>query len=266
MRVAAMIAAVAALLSVSMLAVSTPARADPTVSVVPSTGLARGDVVRVSASGLEPLAAVRVIQCDVFLDNPDEECFDNTTTTADPTGGVSLDVTLGDPVFHAQEFGDPKPVYCKSDTCHIFLVWFDANGVQQVASSDALEFTGSPATISASPSTDLRKTQRVAVQGTAIGAEGRRVQIVEEACFGIVQGSGCYGALPAVTTTVRADGTFSTHYRVKRFLSDGTDCTGDILGFCELSVIVPDAAGNPDDTFGISRIGQPAVALSFSAR
>jgi hypothetical protein len=42
-----------------------------------------------------------------------------------------------------------------------------------------------------------------------------------------------------------------------------TDCTGDIVGFCEMSVIVRDAAGNPDDGFGISRIGQPAAALSL---
>ena len=106
----------------------------------------------------------------------------------------------------------------------------------------------------------------MAVSGTAFGAEGHTVRVLEEACFSIVQGSGCYGALPAVTTTVRADGTYAVHYRVRRLLSDGTDCTGDILGFCELTVVVLDSAGNPDDTFGISRRGQPALPLTFRTR
>jgi hypothetical protein len=139
-------------------------------------------------------------------------------------------------------------------------------GAQQVLASDALEFTGSPATIAALPATNLHKKQRVRVTGTAYGAEGQAVRIVEEACFSIVQGSGCYGALPPVSTTVRADGSYTADYRARRFLSDGTDCTADILGFCELNVVVLDANGSPDDSFGVSRRGQPAAALTFRTR
>jgi hypothetical protein len=248
-----------------------PATAGPTVAassvtVIPSTGLAGGATVGVIAAGLTPSAAVRVIECDVFIGDPSNDCSDQATTTADSAGNVSVDVTLLDPVYRAEPFGDPTPVYCRADICRIFLVWNDDSGIQQELASDNLEFTGSPATIAASPATNLRKRQWVHVTGTAREAEGHKVRIIEEACFSIVQGSGCYGALPAVSTTVRQDGTYSVRYRVRRFLANGTDCTGDILGFCELNVVVLDTSGNPDDSFGVSRRGQPGAALAFRTR
>jgi hypothetical protein len=241
-----------------------PASAQPDVSVAPASGLAGGDTVSVTASGLTPSAAVDVIQCDIFVGDPEQDCFVSTTTAADASGGVSVDVVLADPVYRSEPFGDPRPVYCRADACRIFLVWTDSDGNQQVLSSDPLEFTGSPATIAVTPHTKLNKHRSVSVTGTADGAQGRTVRILEEACFSIVQGSGCYGQLPAVTTTVRANGSFATRYTARRFLADGTDCADpDILGFCEISVVVLDANGNPDDSFGLSRIGQPAAPLSF---
>jgi hypothetical protein len=209
---------------------------------------------------------VRVIECDIFVGDPESDCPDLTTTTADSAGNVSVDVTLGDPVYRSQPFGDSIPVYCRADICRIFLVWNDQNGDQQVLASDTLKFTGSPATIAAHPATNLRKRQRVHVTGTAYGAKGHTVRILEEACYWIIQGSGCYGALPAVSATVRRNGTYAVRYRVRRFLADGTDCTGDILGFCELNVVVLDANGNPDNSFGVSSIGQPAAVLTFRTR
>jgi hypothetical protein len=265
MRIVRVIMLCAALLTTSAVTAESAA-ADPTIQVLPSTGLAAGDTISVTSTGVTPSAAVRVIQCDVFVSSPDSDCYDRATTTADSVGDVLINVTVADPVYRAQAFGDPTPVYCRADACRIFLVWDDASGVQQVLASDALEFTGSPATIGANPGTDLHKRQRVLVNGTVYGAEGNTVRILEEACFAIVQGSGCYGEMPAVTTTVRSDGTYVAHYRVQRFLADGTDCAGDILGACELTAVVLDASGNPDDTFGLWRIGQPAAWLSFRTR
>jgi hypothetical protein len=265
MRIVRVIMMCTALLATSAVTAGSAA-GDPAIQVVPATGLAAGDTVSVAATGVTPLAAVRAIQCDVFTGSPDTDCYDRATTAADSVGGVMVNVTLADPVYRAHEFGDPTPVYCRADACRIFLVWDDESGVQQVLTSDALEFTGSPATIGATPGTDLHKRQRVLASGTVYGAEGRTARILEEACFAIVQGSGCYGEMPAVTTTVSSDGSYSAHYRVRRFLADGTDCAGDILGACELTVVVLDANENPDDSFGVSRIGQPAAWLTFRTR
>jgi len=245
-----------------------PARADePTgVDVSPSTGLAGGDVVHVGAAGLPPAVTVELIQCDIFFDSVDQDCFPTAFVTIGEDGMLSQDVTLSDPVYQNREFGDPQPVYCRADDCHIFVVWSDPEtGSTQVLSSPALEFIGSPATVTASPSTDLRKRQKVRVHGTALGAEGRAVKVFEEACFSIIQGSGCYGAFPIGSTTVSADGSWTIgRVRVTRFLYDGTDCSDPgILGACEISVSILTASGASDDSFGVSRRGQPAVWLTF---
>lgn len=88
---------------------------------------------------------------------------------------------------------------------------------------------------------------------------------MEEACYSIVQGSGCYGQYPSVSTIVGRNGS-SVLYRVRRFLPDGTGCASpDILGFCELRVVVIGRNGLPDDSFGVPLRGQPALPLSFSA-
>lgn len=240
--------------------------ADP-VTVVPSTGLAGGDTVAVSAAAITPSAAVQVIQCSKsFFDEENDgyTCFPVTTTTADPAGNVSVDITLADPVYVGAPAGDDVPLYCRADTCRIFLVWNDSSGRQQVIASQRLIFKGSPATIAAKPATNLRAKQFVLVTGTVYGARGHTVLIREEACYAIVQGSGCYGARPAVWTVVRPSGFYAAYYPVRRLLADGTDCTDpNILGLCELNVTVLDNRGNPDDSFGVSRIGDPAALLSF---
>jgi Neocarzinostatin family len=236
----------------------------PTVTVTPSTGVAGGDVVTVDATGLAPDVAVRLIQCDVYTGDPEQDCYPSTTVTADGAGTLSTSVTLADPVFRSEPFGDPTPVYCRADACRIFAVWSDASG-EQVAASDPLVFTGSPATITATPSSELRRRQWVRVQGTAYGAEGHAVVIVEEACFSIVQGSGCYGTIVKGVGTIAADGTYALRVRATRYLADGTDCADalNILGQCELSAQILDATGQPDDTFGLSQRGQPAAWLTF---
>ena len=250
-----------------------PASAAPTVTadpvtVVPSTGLAGGDTVAVSAAAITPLAAVKVIQCSKGFweqQNFGYTCFPVTTTTADPAGNVSVDIALADPVFVATPLnGDDIPLYCRADVCRIYLVWTDSSGTQHAIASQRLIFKGSPATIAATPATNLRAHQWVHVTGTVYGARGQTLLIREEACYAIEEGSGCYGARPAVWTTVRPGGFYAAYYPVRRFLADGTDCTDpNILGLCELNVTVLDSNGIPDDSFGVSRIGDPAALLSF---
>jgi Neocarzinostatin family len=240
------------------------AGAAPAVTVTPSTGLAGGDEVVIQASGLPPDAPVRVIECDEFNGDLELDCPDLAEVVAGSDGQLTVAVTLEDPVYRSQPFGDAHPVYCRADGCRIFLVWTDQEGAEQVLSSAALEFQGSPATITATPTTDLRKSQKLTVRGTAVGAEGQTVVVVQEACFNMVQGSGCYGTRVLGSTTIGSDGSWSMRVRVRRFLVDGTDCaSADILGSCQLTARVLDAAGQPDDSFGVARSGQPGVALSF---
>jgi hypothetical protein len=184
--------------------------------------------------------------------------------TSDAAGQVVATVTLADPVFRVEPFGDDVPVYCRADVCRLFLVWTDTAGSTQAAASDPMEFSGSPATIDASPTSGLHRVQRVRVHGTAVGAEGRTVVVVEEACFAIVQGSGCYGTLVKGSGTVAPDGTYAMPVRVTRYLADGTDCADPLLlGSCQLTARILDASGQPDDSFGVSRIGDPGVRLTF---
>jgi hypothetical protein len=237
----------------------------PVVTVSPSHGLRGGDTIHVAGSGITPSASVQVIQCNSYSNDPDENCSPTTTTSADPTGAVSLDITVASVVYQSQDIGDSVPNYCRADGCHIFLAWTDANGQPQVASSNPMEFAGAPARIHARPSSALTNNEKIRVNGSAYGAFGHRVQIVEEACYDIAQGSGCYGALPAVTTWIKPNGTFAIHYRAQRFLADGTDCaSADILGSCEMTVIVL-THGQPDDSFGVSAIGQPAAQITFTS-
>jgi hypothetical protein len=249
----------------SLTAGAWPAAAAPSLTVTPSTDLAGGDQVAVQATGLTPGANVRVIQCDQFNDDVELDCSDIASVVADGAGGTAVTVTLADPVYRSQPFGDPVPVYCRADVCRIFLVWRDAEGSIQALASAPLEFVGSPATITATPTTNLRRKQWVQAAGTAFGAQGRTVSVVEEACFSLVQGSGCYGTLLLGSASVRPDGTWGLPVRVRRFLADGTDCgdSTNILGQCQLTARILDASGQPDDSFGVSRIGDPGVSLSF---
>jgi hypothetical protein len=245
--------------------VATPAVAAPAVAVSPSHGLVGGRNVHVSGTGLTPAASVTVIECDVYIGDPEQDCFPLTTTTASSSGAVSLGVTVTAVPLRNEPFGDPTPIYCRADGCHIFLAWTDQNGETQVASSTALEFAGAPARIHTRPASDLTDGQVIHVNGSAYGAFGHKVLVLEEACYNIIQGSGCYGALPAVSTFVEPDGTFAVTYHASRFLADGTDCSDpDILGSCEMSVVVLNH-GQPDDSFGVSRIGQPAAQITFAA-
>ena len=244
-----------------------PAVVAPSVAVVPSTGLAGGDTVSVTGVGLTPSATVRVIQCNEFFNDPNFDCPNLTTTTADSAGNVSINLTLNDPVYQNTPPGNSIPVYCRADICRIFLVWNNQAGMQQVASSHTLNFKGSPATITANPATNLRPHQWVRVSGTVFGASGHTLLIREEACYFVDQGEGCEGARPAVWTVVRPSGYYAAYYPVRRFLADGTDCNNQPIpgATCELNVTVLDRKGHPDDSFGVSAFGQPGARLTFRA-
>lgn len=236
----------------------------PSIHVSQTTGLKGGDQVWVTARGFAPASEVQVIQCDYFADSPDRVCLNTWALTAGATGRISTQVTLGDPVWWQRDVGQPRPTYCRADVCHLFAVGYDSAGQRLILESVALRFKGSPATITATPNTDLAASQWVRVRGTAYGAEGHQVQIVERACFDIIQETGCYAPGNVVTTRVHSDGTYSAWYLAKRVLVDGEDCEADgNLGDCVLSVAVLDSAGQPDDSFGVFWWGDMSTPLDF---
>src|SRR4051794_18770729 len=123
--------------------------AAPTMSVSPHAQLVGGRAVRITATGVTPLASVRINECE-FSPQPDPElpsCGDLATTTADATGAVATKVVLSDPVYVNFEFGDPQPQYCRNDACQLFLAWTDPQGGDHVLASGPLQFRGSAAQI-----------------------------------------------------------------------------------------------------------------------
>jgi hypothetical protein len=239
----------------------------PEVFVAPSSGLVGGDTVRVYATGVTPGASVDLVQCDAYVVDGDQNCFPRATTTAGANGAVWTRLTLGDPVLKGEPFGNPQPVYCRADTCRIFLVWNDAVGNEQIKQSQQLVFRGSPATIAVTPAQQAYPTETVQVTGTADGAEGHLVQIYETVCVNIIQGAGCQGQDVVRTTRVRGNGGFAIDYVVHRFLPDGQggtqDCNDISPAACEVTAVIL-TDGQPDDSFGVSSIGQPAAFLDFT--
>jgi hypothetical protein len=74
----------------------------------PLRGMHSGDVVPVKGRGVPPLVQVRVIQCDTFTGDPDAgDCADAAVTTASSCVTVALSLTLADPVYRIEPFGDP---------------------------------------------------------------------------------------------------------------------------------------------------------------
>ncbi len=264
----AIVGATLLLSMVSAPAVATATPSAPSIQVSRTTGLAGGDQVWVSARGFAPGSEVHVIQCDFFADSPDRVCLNDTALTAGTTGRIFTKVTLGDPVWWRRDVGQPRPTYCRADVCHLFAVGYDGVGERLILESVALRFKGSPATITATPNTNLAASQWVKVRGTARGAEGHQVQIVQRSCFDIIQETGCYSPGKVVTTRVHRDGTYSAYYLAKRFTVDGEDCTEPSnLGSCVLSVAVLNSAGQPDDSFGVFSFGDmstPPLAFSTS--
>ena len=279
MRTIRMAAAVLMLMAASFAATSaTTAGASttvtPRVAVYPSTGLARGDVIWVAGSGLQPYQSVDLIQCE-RMSGGLEGCPASKTVTADSRGRVLTRFRLEDPVNYDVGAGGGINMYCRADHCRILMSYENANGDREEVQSRELQFIGSPATIKVTPSTNLRFKQWVKVSGTAYGAKGHVVKVWEDECYDLVQDTGCEAPLAPRWTRVRSDGTWSVVYRVQRVLpteawpSGYVDCAGPLderLGSCQMVVAVLDSNGRPDKTFGVSSVGEPHGWLEFAAQ
>ncbi|MEV4411968.1 hypothetical protein [Catellatospora sp. NPDC049609] len=238
----------------------------PAARVHPSRGLTPQTFQILKGSGLPPDTEVRIVQCDqpsYEVDGDVLGCPAARTVRSTPDGTVNEQVYPSDPVYRSLEYGDPVPVYCRADICRYHLEWRDpATGELRSVAGNLMYFTGSPATIAVSPATGLTDGQMVTVTGTAKGSRGRYVTISQASCFQLVQGSGCTGQLPLASVRLRADGTFRVRVPVYRYLADLQDCVGAFYG-CRLVVTVLDPDGRPDDSFGVSALGDAGAHLEL---
>lgn len=242
------------------------------VSASPGSGLSRGDAVTLTGSGLSPSTSLRVVQCDAWaLPGPDvSSCPVVRTVRTSASGALSARVTVKDLVLRTAPGGAREPVYCRDDGCRLFLVATDQHagggGLRLEARTEPLSFVGSTATLKANPSKNLAAVKWTTLWGRAAGAEGRSLQVVEQACYPAGHDGSCYGQLPVRWGKVKADGTFVVKYPARRFLGDAarTDCRDTkTAATCRISVVVLDAEGRHDDSFGVRDLGQPGVEISF---
>ncbi len=239
---------------------------EPTASAHPSRGLDSHTYVIVKGSGLPPGTPIRVVQCDqpsYEVDGDVLGCPVLRTSSTDGTGTFNDSVNPFPLVYRSLEYGDPVPVYCRADICRYYLEWTDAAGELHSVPSGLLHFVGAPATVALSQSTGLADGQQVIVTGSAKGSLGRYVTIVQARCYQLVQGSGCSGQLPLVSVPLRDDDTFRVKVPVYRHLADLTDCRDEFFP-CRLIAVVLDTDGRPDDTFGVSSLGDPGVVVTFA--
>ncbi|BCJ70567.1 hypothetical protein CS0771_01110 [Catellatospora sp. IY07-71] len=239
----------------------------PTASAHPSRGLDAYTYVIVKGSGLPPNTLVRVVQCDQPSSEVDGDVLGCPVLRTGSTGeaGTYNDSFYPFPlVYRSLEYGDPVPVYCRADICRYYLEWTDPlTGELRSVPSSLLYFVGAPATIALSQATGLTDGQQVIVTGSAKGSQGRYVTIVQARCYQLVQGSGCSGQLPLVSVPLRHNDTFRVKVPVYRYLADLTDCRDEFFP-CRLIAVVLDTDGRPDDTFGVSSLGDPGVVVTFA--
>ncbi|MEU8191446.1 hypothetical protein [Micromonospora carbonacea] len=260
----------AVVLAVGLVAVSPPAPAasaqlDPAPSVTarPAAGLSASSVVRVTATGLPGKTEVDIVQCDQETYDDDGSrigCPVVHTTTTSRLGRISERVNASARVYRSRPYGDDEPVYCRADICRFLVEWV-VDGVRHSVATAPLEFTGDPATITATPNSGLVDGQPVEVAGTAKGSPSRYVAIVQTACFDIIQGSGCYDDTPLATVPLTEDDTFTASVNVRYWPSCAPD---DFMTTCELHVVVYDAQGQPDGSFGSGWSGPHRASLGFA--
>ncbi|MFI7436894.1 neocarzinostatin apoprotein domain-containing protein [Micromonospora haikouensis] len=259
----------AVVLAAGVVAVSPPAPAAsaqldaaPSVTARPASGLSASSVVRVTATGLPRKTEVAIVQCDTaaYDDGSRIGCPVVHTATTSGLGRISERVNVSITVYRSRPYGDDEPVYCRADICRFFVEWV-VDGDRQSVATAALEFTGDPATITATPNSGLVDGQPVEVTGTAKGSPSRYVTIIQTACYDIIQGSGCFDDTPLATVPLTEDDTFTTSVNVRYWPSCAPD---DFMTTCELHVVVYDAQGQPDGSFGSGWSGPHSAYLGFA--
>jgi hypothetical protein len=201
------------------------------VVVTPSTGLADGQAVDVSASGLSNNAPVVIGQCAVIPTPDPGHCdalnFANAVSTA--TGTVDASYT----VHRAFTTGNGGLVDCGVTACEILVVDLGAPTINFLHGVISFAPGGPQAGVTVTPATGLADHQTVTVNGTGFTGSQPIIGVLE--CLTADEAAGCTLISGSLTIIPAADGSFSADVIVQRILhaSDGSrvDC---VNGGCEL--------------------------------
>ncbi|MFL6238220.1 MAG: hypothetical protein ACJ735_01825 [Actinomycetes bacterium] len=266
MRIVRALASVALIGGCFVALTGTPASAvAPKVIVSPSTGLVHGESVVVRLRGLPPHTSVGLAECDTFfILFEDPVCSRVGALTTNGNGRGAAGVVLDDPVVNASPGADSHFVYCRDEQCRMWAWWTDSAGDIQTAASAVLDFVGSTLTYSASPTDRLVNGERVKLSGTAYGAEGQTMQVVEVFCVDDVQLT-CTAVQVLGSAVVRPNGTWSRAVHVHRRIG-GEDCANpDSLAYCGVAAEVVETSGAVDLSFGAVLTGDTVSRLSFTS-
>ncbi len=192
---------------------------DVTLSLVPDTGLVRGQNVAVSASGL-PAGSVAVLQCgDDSTFAYDCDLTDLTFLTPDANGAISTSKTVRRTI---PSVGGYRDCAAKAGTCEIVI----ASSSAQVLVRHALEFDPNAplpdSKITVNPATGLLGGQTVTVAGTGfVPSQPVNVRMCTTG------DPFCNGPNPFVTTD--ANGAFSVGLTVALRVRDGNGAITNCL-------------------------------------
>lgn len=262
MRIRSLVLAAMLTAAAALTVPATASAADPTVTVSASSGLHGGQKITVTARHLPAATEMWLQQCprEPYGGQDEEFCTNRLQLTTDAAGTLRTRWTLTDPVWFRYPFGDPEPQYCRADQCRMWVTGPDGTNYSSVP----LRFRGSPATITGTPSTGLVDGQRIRVTGTAAGSAGKYVRLTQQSCVHIIQGWGCDGGYDLGLVRLTGPDTFAKTVAVHRFEPSGEDCAAPWADPCGITVTVLDAYGQPDDSFGVGRLGQPSAYLTFT--
>lgn len=261
MRGRALVVLVAIVTATALAACDPPAGSGLKVTVQsPTTGLQPGSVVQLRVAGVKPRATVTVQQCAAAAPCLGEG---DRSYTADANGVVTVkwsvlatgDNRSSDWIWAGQNRSGCRP----PTTCRIVV--FSERSVEGYPVDEQIvpiTMTGRQVRFSATPVAGLREGSRVTVQGTVVGANGRRVRIARAEKVYPRNEAGITKVGSSVYVTVKADGTFSGTYT----MPPDPDCgSGDgFFSDCVITAWIVKADGSAMD----HSFGTPDVVLAFA--
>jgi hypothetical protein len=158
---------------VTVAGTSVPALAttSPTASVTPATGVADGQTVTVSASGLPPNHAIQVEECAGTVDNPPTDntsCDGVTLDSSTDTDAGGAYTNTGYTVYTRPSSLLPSPATITCDAGHpcVLYVGVDQNNFSSAHAFAALTFSDSVTTTTTAPATTTTTGATTSTTGT----------------------------------------------------------------------------------------------------